>query len=50
MFAWQNDETDRSDSRSARLGLLLGLLGYGKTPKTAFQFPALSRKKRPDYG
>jgi len=33
-----------------RLGLLLGLLGYGKAPKTAFRLPGPIRKKPLDYG
>ena len=32
------------------LGLLLGLLRYGKAPETAFWLPGLIRKKALDYG
>jgi len=32
------------------LGLLLGLLGYGKAPKTLFRLPGLIRKKPLYYG
>ncbi len=32
------------------LGLLLGLLGYGKAPKASIPFPALIRKEPPNYG
>ncbi len=32
------------------LGLLLGLLGYGKAPKTAFRLPGLIRKRPLNYG
>ncbi len=33
-----------------RLGLFLGLLGYGKAPKTAFGLPGQIRKRRLNYG
>jgi hypothetical protein len=33
-----------------RLGLFLGLLGYGKAPKTAFRLPGLVRKRSLNYG
>jgi len=33
-----------------RLGLLLGLLGYGKAPKTVFWLSELIRKKALNYG
>ncbi len=32
------------------LGLLLGLLRYGKAPKTAFRLPGLIRKRPLNYG
>jgi hypothetical protein len=32
------------------LGLLLGLLGYGKAPKTLFRLSELIRKKALNYG
>ena len=33
-----------------RVGLLLGLLGYGKAPKTVFRLPGLIRKRPLNYG
>jgi hypothetical protein len=35
---------------AAALGLLLGLLGYGKAPTTVFRLSGLIRKKPLDYG
>jgi hypothetical protein len=40
----------RRSRTQIRLGLLLGLLRYGKAPKTLFRLPGLIRKKALNYG